>query len=158
MEMSICKICKEPIWNFICINCLARDLGSKLSGNLSDSFMRFHRDFLNHFHSESDQLVRCLRCGISDAPAICIDCYMNEVYNWSKNSNPHITVEIQKVFRFDFRKHEKIMEEHTIIPITEFDNEKRDSGVCDECGEYSDELVLVEGEWLCPECGEYVRA
>lgn len=25
-------------------------------------------------------------------------------------------------------------------------------GVCDECGDYTEELVLVEGNWLCRDC------
>ena len=28
------------------------------------------------------------------------------------------------------------------------------SGLCEDCGEYSDELKHVDGSWLCPECVE----
>jgi len=29
---------------------------------------------------------------------------------------------------------------------------KDEFGVCDECGEYTEELILIEGSWLCREC------
>ncbi len=25
-------------------------------------------------------------------------------------------------------------------------------GVCDECGEYTEELMLMEGAWICKKC------
>lgn len=28
------------------------------------------------------------------------------------------------------------------------------SGICEECGEYSDELKWISGAWLCPDCRE----
>jgi len=33
-------------------------------------------------------------------------------------------------------------------------NEKKQLGICDVCGEYSDELVCIEGEWVCDSCRE----
>jgi len=29
---------------------------------------------------------------------------------------------------------------------------KEEFGVCDECGDYTDELALVEGAWICRAC------
>jgi len=29
---------------------------------------------------------------------------------------------------------------------------KEEFGVCDECGDYTEELVLIEGNWLCRGC------
>ena len=31
-------------------------------------------------------------------------------------------------------------------------NAKDEFGICDECGEYTEELVLIEGSWVCREC------
>ncbi len=29
---------------------------------------------------------------------------------------------------------------------------KDEFGVCDECGEYTEALVLIEGTWICKDC------
>lgn len=34
--------------------------------------------------------------------------------------------------------------------------EDTDFGICDECGEYMEDLVPREGEWLCEECERFV--
>ena len=151
----ICKICKEPIWNFICINCLAKNIRRILSEEPLKKFTDFHKKFLKHFHSKSDRFFHCLNCKLSNAPPICMDCYMYEVSSWFKNPDASIIKNIQKKFHFDFKKHEKIICGHVILPITENQNIERESGICDECGEYSDELILINGEWICPGCSEY---
>jgi len=33
--------------------------------------------------------------------------------------------------------------------MRESDNE---FGVCDECGEYTEELILISGTWICKQC------
>lgn len=30
--------------------------------------------------------------------------------------------------------------------------EKDEFGVCDDCGDYTEELVLIEGNWICNNC------
>ena len=32
------------------------------------------------------------------------------------------------------------------------------SGICEECGEYSDELTNIDGRWICPECRDKYSA
>lgn len=34
--------------------------------------------------------------------------------------------------------------------------EKDEFGVCDECGEYTEELVLIDGSWVCKGCSRMV--
>jgi len=29
---------------------------------------------------------------------------------------------------------------------------KEEFGVCDECGEYTEELMLIESNWVCKDC------
>jgi len=33
---------------------------------------------------------------------------------------------------------------------------EKDVGICDECGEYTDDLRLFGGMWLCEKCADYV--
>jgi formylmethanofuran dehydrogenase subunit E len=37
-------------------------------------------------------------------------------------------------------------------PITSSKYYASELGICDDCGEFSEELSLDEGNWLCPEC------
>ena len=37
-------------------------------------------------------------------------------------------------------------------PISEVENMDEEFGICDECGEYSDSLGLVNGRWICVIC------
>jgi len=80
---------------------------------------------------------------------------MTEIFNRFKNPEIWIINKINEKFRFDFKKHDMIMKKHEVIPITEKENIDKDAGVCDECGEYSNELMLIDGQWVCPDCNEY---
>lgn len=150
--MNMCKICKEPIWNFICIDCIARDVKRHFPAKLLNSFTRFHRNLHRHFHSATDRFMPCLTCKLSNAPAICIPCYMNEAQSWAKAHG--LMGMVGKKFSFDFTRLERELREHNALPITESENFREKSGLCDMCGEYSDSLMLVDSEWICEECKE----
>lgn len=153
MEINICKICKEPVWNFICQNCLAKGIASSLPREMSLKFFSFHENFSRLFSGRLDELRPCFSCGSSDAPPICIDCYMNEVHEVFKDSRPDIVKEIEgKIFHFHFKKHGEIMKMHKFQPVTEMENKETQLGICDECGEYSEELMLIDGKWVCRNC------
>ncbi len=153
-NISVCKICKEPIWNFICINCLGNDIRRLLPDELSEKFSKFHENFLRYFHSDYDELISCLKCKLSDAPPICIDCYLNEIFTHFRHANDSVIKSIRKKFQFDFEKHERIMREHETLSITEDRPPARRSGICDDCGEYSEGLKKSNGLWLCEDCTE----
>lgn len=78
---------------------------------------------------------------------------MNEVHDWFNGKDSGILSEIDnKIFHFNFKKHEAIMKNHMFQPITEHENEEKELGICDDCGEYSEELMLINGRWVCQEC------
>lgn len=33
---------------------------------------------------------------------------------------------------------------------------KEEFGVCDDCGEYTEELILIEGSWVCKTCSHMI--
>lgn len=59
-----------------------------------------------------------------------------------------------KVFSFGFKTKNfvNILKARPAEPIAETEAENEDFGLCDECGEFSAELILLEGKWMCREC------
>ncbi len=152
--MRSCRLCKEPIWNFLCTSCLSKDIMRLLSRKRAEEFQRFHRTLTGLMGKGSALPIECLKCGSSRSPPICIDCYLNEVYTWFKDKDPGMIGEISAGFSFDFRLHETIMKEHEFVPVTEEGPDINDTGLCEQCGEYSEDLRIMEGEWVCGQCRE----
>lgn len=148
--MNLCKLCREPIWNFICINCLEKDILERIPGNLRRGFSEFHRRLSYYFRSKTDRFIPCLKCRISDAPHICIPCYLNELNSWFRENG--LLGKVKENLSLDFEALERNLKGHSALPITETRNRRRNSGICDECGEYSENLVLFNSEWVCTEC------
>jgi len=152
-RVNICKICKEPIWNHICINCLADHVQKCIPSSFSEKFSAFHRKFISYFSSVFDAQEKCLRCKNPEAAPVCMHCYITEVFVWMRDENPELVSNLQPLFNYDFDKHEEFIGGIKAEPVTESENMQiADSGICDECGEYSEELTLVNGEWVCKEC------
>jgi len=151
--VSMCQICKEPIWNFFCADCLSEEVRKWLPREMDNSFEDFHRQFTGYFHSNLDTGFNwCLKCkGLKEA-SICPYCYTNEVVYWLKSLDATVANRFAQFFPFDFDKigHRALL--RTTNPPIESDVKSKQFGVCDACGEYSDELECVEGEWVCADC------
>lgn len=148
--MNLCKLCREPISNFICIECLEKQISGMIPENLRAGFSEFHRVLYGHFRSKTDRFMPCLKCRISDAPHICMPCYLNEVHSWFRENR--LLRKLRRNLSLDFEALKINLKNHSALPITEIETHRRDSGICDECGEYSENLVLFNSEWVCREC------
>lgn len=146
--MNLCQICKEPISNFICIDCLKREISERIPEKLRGKFLDFHTNISTCFHS--NRFMPCLKCKVSSAPHICIPCYLNEIYSWFKIHS--MTGRIKEMISLDFEGLEESLKSHSALPITEIENHKERDGICDECGEYSGNLVMINWEWVCEGC------
>ena len=156
--VNICKVCKEPIWNFICIDCLAGNVQKCLPGSFpSSSFSAFHSKFRMFFSSAFDARAVCIRCKNPQPAPVCMHCYITEVLAWLKDRSPELVSSIQPLLNYDFDKHEEFIGSIMAEPITWSRTYINDSGICDECGEYSEELSLVSGQWMCRECVQGVE-
>ncbi len=151
--VSVCQICKEPIWNFFCSDCLADDIKHSLPGGLQTGFASFHRQFTGYFHSNLDTTFNwCLNCKTLKEASICPYCYGNEVVYWLKAHSPGLAKRIIRLLPWDFGR---VKTEAPVNPdIEPIDTEVKRTqfGICDGCGEYSDGLESKEGEWLCEDC------
>ena len=146
MEALACNMCKEPAWNFLCMNCIARDVKEFLPSRLAKGFEQFHRSLYDHFDSSQlilNGAVYCMSCRSTRESPICPHCYSTEVMEWLKERDPQMAKKFLRIFPFGAR--EALEEE----PLPE------GQGICDECGEYAEEMVLADGEWVCQDCAEY---
>ncbi len=151
-RICICKICKEPIWNFICPDCLAENIRKTIPGSFLGRFSAFHSKFSAFFGSVFDAQEMCIKCGNPQTTAVCMHCYITEVLAWLKNESPQVEKHLEPLLNYGFDKHEEFIGSIMAEPVTRNNNYITDSGICDECGEYSEKLLLVNGEWVCRDC------
>lgn len=146
MEALACNICKEPAWNFMCMDCVSKDIDAFLPAQLKPRFQEFHKGFSTHFDSSMLILngsVHCMKCKSTKESPICPQCYSNEAYNWIDDHDPSLARKFFTMFSFGGPPESAV--DRDMKPEEEF-------GICDECGEYTEELVQTEGEWVCHDC------
>jgi hypothetical protein len=151
MKIAICQICKDPIWSFLCLDCLARQLSGWFPRKISIDFLKFHRNFVRYFQSgllsDSDSSLRCLNCKRVGVASVCPFCYVTEVVEWLRDVNMDMSARLARLLPFGARQQK-------IEPITGLGRQKFDQGICELCETYSEMLVLRNGKWVCKECEE----
>ena len=152
MEAVVCQLCREPIWNFLCIDCLSKNVEKWLPKAFSQQFLKFHDSVRSHFHTlAADNYEPCLDCNLLNETPICPYCYTHEVYHWISTISPDMARNFSKIFFFyPFEGSEHIKSERG--PIEEVENTKPAVGMCDNCGEYSETLQTGEGGLYCEIC------
>lgn len=151
-NLSICQLCKEPVWNFICPDCIAHGIKDFLPSNFVVGFTKFHQSFLSHFRNGGLPMNTCLECKSKEL-TVCPYCYTHEVHSWLGKRNKSMATQFMNIFSFGFNDKPSHLPVGT-EPIST-DVSREDFGICDECGEYTEELVLLGGEWVCKGCSLY---
>jgi len=157
LSFTLCQICKEPIWNFLCVDCLERQIKRWLPVSLSSDFEKFHHVFSRHFRSVLSEPEYCMHCKSEKDKPVCPYCYTNEVYHWLGSKDISLAARFINIFFFDFEKSgfKDPVRMENLIPITEDEGAEKEAGICDECGEYSEELSPTESGWVCKGCISY---
>jgi len=145
-DAIICQICREPVWNFLCIDCISKDVGKWLPKPATHQFSKFHNEVKSHFHTlVADNYEPCLNCEMLNESPICPYCYTHEVYHWLAQTSPDLAKSFGKIFFFyPFEGSEHIKSDRGPIEATK--NAVSMVGVCDGCGEYSETLVQAATE------------
>lgn len=160
MEVYICQLCKEPIANFVCIECLAEDIRQWLPGPLSLPFQTFMADLLLTFHyphNDVDEHIghakRGLVCSSKGRGSLCLYCYVNEVCQWLREGDGTVAERFMQVFHFGMKGTftEQLLARPE--PIGAAAEPLSVDGMCEEC-EAEGEVHWVEGNWVCEECRE----
>jgi hypothetical protein len=156
-ETEICKLCLEPIFNFICIDCQHASIIKWLSENapgLLNEFNNFHEKIESTFASTQNSIF-CIKCKQIKETVICPYCYAKEVFWWLFDKNIEVAKKFVKIFNFDFLGigYLPTIKTRNLWPIIITDErESTDLNFCEECGIVSDNLKKVNGKWLCESC------
>ncbi|MBI4020649.1 MAG: hypothetical protein HY369_00230 [Candidatus Aenigmarchaeota archaeon] len=137
MEALACNMCKEPAAAFVCMDCMAQDIQDMIPARLEKGFRKFHNSLISHFSGSGE--VHCAKCGSAGEEPICPSCYTGEASRWLEDKDGRLAKRLTRVL--------DVVEEE--LPREE------DVGICDECGEYTEDLVSTHGEWLCRDCAVY---
>lgn len=159
MQLAVCQICKYPVWSYICPDCLAREIDRWLPRNLSGEFRKFSRFLLEHFASFESSLTKiiCLKCHVQKEVSLCSFCYITEVFEWLHEKNSELAKTLFMTLPMDASARISGSARNfwtQITPISYVEKPDAAEGICEECGEYSDETELSDGIWLCSGCKE----
>lgn len=158
MQLAVCQICKDPVWSYICPDCLAKDIARWLPGKLASDFRRFSRVLLRHFGSVESNLTRlkCLHCHSGKEVTVCPFCYIAEAFHWliEKDKGFARTLFMMLPVDSDWKVDENsgCVWKDGIKPISCTEKGTAEM-ICEECGEYSG-TEEMEGKLLCSECRE----
>jgi len=158
-ETVICRICLEPIFNFICINCLKKSFSSWLAAKnqkLINEFQVFHDNLLKIFSSDQNQEF-CIKCKQMVDAVLCSYCYAKETFWWIFSKDVKLSNKFAKMFNFDFlgTGYMPTIKTRNLEPIIIVNKkEKSDMNICENCGQASSDLREVNGSWLCETCQE----
>lgn len=156
-ETPICKLCLEPVYNFICIDCQRNSVVKFLNQTareLVGEFEPFHKKLSQTFNTDQNT-IKCIKCGKVNETVVCPHCYAKEVFFWLLEKNRAVAEKFSRMFNYDFQRVglTDSIRTRNLMPIIICDQrEKSDINICDSCGEPSDSLRELDGKWLCEMC------
>jgi hypothetical protein len=156
-ETVICRLCLEPIYNFICINCLQKSVFqwlSKIDQKLANEIQAFHSSLLDKFSSDINHEF-CVKCKNTVNTVICPYCYVKEIFWLIFDKNIKVSKSLAKLFDFDFlgTGYLPVTKVRNLNPvIITYKKPKSDFNICDSCGQISEDLKEVNGNWICETC------
>ncbi len=153
MKISVCKICKEPLWSFICSDCIAGDMRASLPAVAKEEFDKFYAQFCHSFLSPEDiSFDACLHCHADRESPVCTYCFVNEMRSWLRNAFGKDMAGF--IFHFENKGFSAFFVNRRWIPITRLMCDQRLEGICENCGEYEENLACHDGKWACSDCIE----
>lgn len=158
-ETVICRMCLEPIFNFLCVDCLGNTVQKWLQSvkpEFSNEFSGFHRQMLKYAQSE-ENLEKCIKCRRTTDTVMCPYCYEKEVFWWIFNKDIKLSRVFVRLFNFDFlgTGYLPTIKTRNVEPIVlTAKKDVSDINICEGCGQESDDLREENGVWLCESCRE----
>lgn len=171
-EITICRLCLEPVTNFICIDCLLVDIeewgfgNEKFDESLHQKIIERHNELKELVHTESNGGI-CVVCRNSVEAIACPCCYLYEMFLVVKAHDPKLGEELERYFNFDFVFHHGFTQfdfwkslhdrmlpsKHKFKAVLIAEKQaRRDMNICDGCEQESDDLAELNGQWLCESC------
>jgi len=156
-EMPICNICKDPIWSFICTDCLAEDIYRWLPGEVSAEFREFNRSFMWHFR-DNEELpgASCMHCKDVKEAVVCPFCYIAEASLWLEKIDKELAENLARMLPrypgWEVLENGSLTRNDGINTIKTTKKPATDEGVCELCMGYSERLRHHDGNWVCEWC------
>jgi hypothetical protein len=171
--LVICRLCLEPLYNFICIDCLLDStkqwLHKRGASDLIPAVEQRHEQIKSFLYSDFNS-VTCIKCKQESDMWACPCCYLYEIYLIVKKYRPDLAKRFERIFNFDFHYrhgftqltfwqslHRQPISTKNFEPVIDIDlrdrtNSRTDLNICELCGQASDDLKQENGEWLCEDC------
>ena len=174
-ETLLCKLCLEPVSNFICADCLFKDVKKWLvltqHTELLPTITAKHNEIKSLIKVDAGETV-CVKCRENVSEIACPCCYLYEMYIIiNKESSIDLANEFEKYFNFDFKLHnaysqltfwqslhQESVSSRTFKPIVIAEEQKlTDINVCENCSQISDRITELNGSFVCETCVEKNR-
>lgn len=169
-ETVICKLCLEPVTNYICSDCLFGNVTAWLRqvgrDDLAASALNFHSKLRQVLHSDENS-APCSVCKKDKDDFACPCCYLYEAYLFFKNVNVNLARDFEKRFNFqlehtyselDLLQEQDRLFSRDFVPVMIIERKKNpDTNICENCEEGSDDIVEQNGMWLCETCRDFER-
>lgn len=172
-ETTICRLCLQPVTNFICTDCLFAGIQKWVSKNSSgaDSLMLLlsgKNAEIKRLLSQDNNRAFCVSHRGQVDEIACPCCYLYEMQSAIKSYEPGIARKFEKDFNFDFMFHHGmsqlslwesihggLLASKSFRPVIITDRRAGlDLNVCEGCESESDDIVEVDGRWICESCRE----
>lgn len=170
-ETTICRLCLEPVTNFICTDCLFDNIQKWVSANSTDPFQM--RALLRGKHSSIRKMLSndtnrgfCVSCKSEVDEIACPCCYLYEMGTSIRLLEPRLVEGFERDFNFDVivhhnmsqvslweSMHGRILASRSFRPILITDKRRyTDLNSCESCEVDSEELADIGGHWICESC------
>jgi hypothetical protein len=157
-NIPVCKLCLEPISNFICPGCLYKSVQQwiwRREPRLVRRFRRFHERFIETLVSQKTAI--CVACRKEYYHMICPYDYLKEVYAWMEDFlQPEKLKEFLRIFSMGFKKMERNMDRKFFYrnhgPALH-GSERAEIGICELCENFSEDLRRdASNRIVCEHC------
>lgn len=171
-ETTICRICLEPVTNFICADCLSDGIAKWISrystnpGWVGLAMKGKHEEIRRMLSHESNSNF-CVSCKNWVDEIACPCCYLYEMHAMLKNiDSKEVAAKFETDFNFDLifhhgmaqlnlweSMHGRLYSTRQFKPIVIKDKRRSsDLNACESCEVETDELAEHGGQWLCESC------
>lgn len=157
-ETLICRLCLEPVFNHICVDCLENSVEKwfeKFNLSILPEFKKFSESLKKHFESSFER-EKCIKCKRENETIFCPYCYSKEIFDFLLTKNGALAKSFIRIFNFDFlgTGYESLLVPTNNLPqlILTDEQEDHDLNICENCGNQSEDLRNVNGNYICGEC------
>lgn len=154
-RIPVCRMCLEPITNFICPGCLYKAVQQWLWKNMPrqiENFRDFHEKFIDTCVSEKTAF--CIVCKKDYYHMICSYDYISEVHDWLEDFGSKEQLEqFLRIFGMGLGKIDNGAYGRFFYRNLEPSQQEETSGFCENCENFSDSLKKDSSKHMvCEDC------